>query len=98
MYSLPISVTLAAFTIASAASTDPMKPLVSMSPSASCDINAANDNINVVVSVQSASLQSASRVVTGGTGRLVTGGLVTGGLVIGGLMTTPFCYTRAACL
>src|SRR5882672_2910807 len=38
MYSLPMSVTLAALTIASAASTDPMRPLVSISPSASCDM------------------------------------------------------------
>ena len=30
MYSLPMSVTLAALTIASAASTDPMRPLVSI--------------------------------------------------------------------
>src|SRR5262245_42813217 len=36
MYSLPISVTLAALTMASAASTEPMRPLVSTSPSASC--------------------------------------------------------------
>src|SRR5262245_44145079 len=35
MYSLPMSVTLAAFTIASAASTDPISPRVSINPSAS---------------------------------------------------------------
>src|SRR4051812_47669969 len=35
MYSLAASVTLAALTIASAASTDPIRPLVSTSPSAS---------------------------------------------------------------
>src|SRR5262245_14564736 len=38
MYSFPISATLAAFTIASAASTDPMRPFVSMSPRASWDM------------------------------------------------------------
>jgi hypothetical protein len=38
MYSLPTSTTLAAFTIASAASTDPMSPLVSTIPSASEDM------------------------------------------------------------
>src|ERR1041384_6858687 len=38
MYSLPTSVTFAAFTIASAASTDPMSPRVSTSPSASAAI------------------------------------------------------------
>src|SRR5436190_5189865 len=36
MYSLPISETLAALTIASAASTDPIRPLVSTIPKASC--------------------------------------------------------------
>src|SRR6185369_7675025 len=41
MYSLPISATLAALTIASAASTDPMKPFVSMSPRASCAMDRA---------------------------------------------------------
>src|SRR6185295_3935741 len=35
MYSLPTRVTLAAFTIASAASTDPIRPRVSMRPNAS---------------------------------------------------------------
>ena len=40
MYSLPTRVTLAAFTMASAASTDPMSPLVSTSPSASCAMRA----------------------------------------------------------
>src|SRR5829696_3091025 len=38
MYSLPIRVTLAALTIASAASTDPIRPRVSTSPSASLDM------------------------------------------------------------
>src|ERR1700722_16628945 len=38
MYSLPISETLAALTIASAASIEPIRPFVSMSPSASLDI------------------------------------------------------------
>src|SRR5580704_1821906 len=38
MYSLPTSATLAAFTMASAASTEPMSPTVSTIPSASCDI------------------------------------------------------------
>src|SRR5262245_20067910 len=36
MYSLPMRTTLAAFTMASAASTDPISPLVSTSPRASC--------------------------------------------------------------
>src|SRR5437667_9278643 len=46
MYSLPTSVTLAAFTIASAASIEPMRPLVSTSPSASAAMDkiAANSN------------------------------------------------------
>src|SRR2546428_7569990 len=43
MYSLPTSVTFAAFTIASAASTDPIKPLVSIIPNASAAM-AANSN------------------------------------------------------
>src|SRR2546426_1610427 len=38
IYSLPIRRTLAAFTMASAASTAPMRPLVSISPNASCDM------------------------------------------------------------
>src|ERR1700687_1084004 len=38
MYSLPTSATLAAFTMASAASHDPMSPTVSIISSASCDI------------------------------------------------------------
>src|SRR5881296_3671647 len=38
MYSLPIRVTFAALTMASAASIEPMRPRVSMSPSASRDI------------------------------------------------------------
>src|SRR5580765_653525 len=38
MYSLPIRMTLAALTIASAASIDPISPFVSISPSASDDI------------------------------------------------------------
>jgi hypothetical protein len=36
MYSFATSATFAVFTIASAASTDPMSPFVSTSPSASC--------------------------------------------------------------
>src|SRR5438132_6575910 len=46
MYSLPTRMTLAALTMASAASTDPMKPLVSTRPSASEAMrgSAANSN------------------------------------------------------
>src|SRR4051812_24028385 len=45
MYSLPISVTLAVLTMASAASTDPMRPLVSMRPRASWDIRPPRETL-----------------------------------------------------
>src|SRR6516162_5352859 len=41
MYSLPINSTLAAFTMASAASTEPISPFVSINPSASCGMPSA---------------------------------------------------------
>src|ERR1043165_5440808 len=44
MYSLPTSTTLAAFTIASAASTEPIRPRVSTIPSASDAIGGAHCN------------------------------------------------------
>src|SRR5688572_31223025 len=47
MYSLPISTTLAAFTMASAASIEPISPLVSTIPSASRVIDAENYHIAV---------------------------------------------------
>src|SRR5439155_19311123 len=46
MYSLPTRTTLAAFTIASAASTDPMSPLVSTRPSASAAMCESGANSN----------------------------------------------------
>ena len=49
MYSLPTRDTFAAFTIASAASTEPINPFVSTSPSASCAIRipSGGQNFNI---------------------------------------------------
>src|ERR1700748_2488315 len=64
MYSLPTRVTLAALTIASAASTDPIRPRVSISPSASDDMWVMARNSNRLRGMRQLDYHRGTRVFT----------------------------------